>query len=82
MKLASSKLADKDVAVHDFVTRFTLTIDDQMAMLPSVEIDGEDAADVAAKWVDENEDVWSAWLEPGPAPLDTTAESTPATTGA
>ena len=31
-------------------------------MLPAVEIDGEDAADVAAQWIADNEDVWSAWL--------------------
>ena len=31
-------------------------------MLASVEIDGEDAADVAAEWVEENEDTWSVWL--------------------
>lgn len=31
-------------------------------MLPAVEIDGDDPADVAAEWVNANEDVWSAWL--------------------
>jgi ABC-type proline/glycine betaine transport system substrate-binding protein len=31
-------------------------------MLPPVEIDGEDAADVAAQWIADNEAVWSAWL--------------------
>jgi ABC-type proline/glycine betaine transport system substrate-binding protein len=31
-------------------------------MLPAVEIDGDDPAEVAAQWVADNEDVWSAWL--------------------
>jgi glycine betaine/proline transport system substrate-binding protein len=79
VKVVSPKVADKDEAVYDFLTRFQLTNDDQLAMLPSVEIDGEDAADVAAQWVADNEDVWQAWLEPGPAPIDTSTGSAPAT---
>jgi ABC-type proline/glycine betaine transport system substrate-binding protein len=27
-----------------------------------VEIDGEDPADVAAEWVSNHQDAWSAWL--------------------
>ena len=79
VKVVSPKVADKDEAVYDFLTRFQLTNDDQLAMLPSVEIDGEDAEDVAAQWVADNEDVWKAWLEPGPAPIDTSTGSAPAT---
>jgi len=87
VKVGSAGLADKDAAVANFLSRFTMTNEDQLSLLPSVEIDGEDAADVAARWVEENEDTWSVWLEEGPpstAPAggdDTTAASeAPATT--
>jgi glycine betaine/proline transport system substrate-binding protein len=62
MKIAGAHLGDKDPVVSAFLGRFLLTNDDQLAMLPAVEIDGEDAVDVAAAWVDDNEAVWSAWL--------------------
>jgi glycine betaine/proline transport system substrate-binding protein len=66
MKVAFAGLADKDAAVANFLSRFTMTNEDQLSLLPAVEIDGEDAADVAARWVEENEDKWSVWLEEGP----------------
>ncbi|HLU32249.1 MAG TPA: glycine betaine ABC transporter substrate-binding protein [Acidimicrobiia bacterium] len=61
-KAASAELETKDPAVWQFLNDFTITTDDQLSMLPPVEIDGRDPADVAADWVAENEDVWSAWL--------------------
>jgi glycine betaine/proline transport system substrate-binding protein len=61
-KLASAKLQAKDAKVFDFVSKFTMTNDDQLALLPSVEIDGKPAADVAAQWVKDNEAKWKAWL--------------------
>jgi hypothetical protein len=33
-----------------------------------VEIDGEDAADVAAGWIEANEAIWSEWFQEGPPP--------------
>jgi glycine betaine/proline transport system substrate-binding protein len=65
IKIASSRLAAKDPAVQAFLEKFTITTDDQLELLPAVEIEGEPAADIAAQWVDDNEDVWSAWLEEG-----------------
>jgi glycine betaine/proline transport system substrate-binding protein len=62
IKVASSQLADKAPEVQTFLEAFTITTDDQLSMLPSVEIDGEDAADVAAQWITDHEDVWSTWL--------------------
>ena len=62
VKLASSGLEAKDPAVFAFLQNFQLTNEDQLAMLPSVEIDGEPAADVAAKWITDNEATWKAWL--------------------
>ncbi len=61
-KLASAKLADKAPEVLAFLEKFTLTNEDQLSMLPAVEIDGEDASVVAAQWIADHEDVWSTWL--------------------
>jgi glycine betaine/proline transport system substrate-binding protein len=61
-KAASAMLEEKDAAVFSFLENFTITTEDQLGMLPSVEIDGEDPAAVAAQWVSDHEDVWSAWL--------------------
>lgn len=62
VKLASAGLEEKAPNVLAFLEAFTLSNEDQLAMLPAVEIDGEDAADIAAQWIADNEDVWSAWL--------------------
>ncbi len=62
IKAASPALADKAPDVYSFLEKFTMTSEDQLSMLPAVEIDGEDPEDVAAKWVADNADVWSAWL--------------------
>lgn len=61
-KLASAKLEAKDPAVWAFLQSFTMTNDDQLGLLPAVEIDGEPAEDIAAQWIADNEDVWSAWF--------------------
>ena len=62
IKAASAQLAEKDPEVLAFLENFTITTEDQLAMLPAVEIDGEDAADVAAQWIADHEDVWSGWF--------------------
>jgi glycine betaine/proline transport system substrate-binding protein len=62
IKAVSPALADKAPEVYDFLKAFTITNDDQLSMLPAVEIDGDDPEDVAAKWVADNSDTWSAWL--------------------
>ncbi len=62
IKAASAQLKEKDAAVYAFLEKFTLTNDDQLEMLPSFEIDGEEPADVAAAWVAAHEDVWKTWL--------------------
>lgn len=61
-KAASGMLEEKDANVFHFLEAFTITTDDQLSMLPAVEIDGDDPATVAAQWVSDNEDTWSAWL--------------------
>jgi glycine betaine/proline transport system substrate-binding protein len=62
IKAGSGKLEAKDPAVFAFLQKFTISTDDQLGMLPSFEIDGEDPAAVAAKWVADHEDTWKAWL--------------------
>jgi glycine betaine/proline transport system substrate-binding protein len=61
-KAASGLLEDKASDVFKFFEDFAITNDDQLEMLPAVEIDGDDPADVAAKWVDDHEDAWKAWI--------------------
>jgi len=62
IKAVSGQLAGKAPDVYSFLQNFTITNEDQLSMLPAVEIDGEDPEDVAAKWVADNGDTWSAWL--------------------
>ena len=84
VKIAGAHVADKDPAVSNFLAWFTLTNEDQSSMLPAVEIDGEPADEVAAQWVADNEDVWSAWLSGDPpptAPASSAPATAPATTG-
>jgi glycine betaine/proline transport system substrate-binding protein len=90
IKIAGAHLADKDPAVANFLAWFTLTNDDQSSMLPAVEIDRVAADEVAAQWVADNEDVWSAWLSGDPPPTAPASSepasseptaSAPATTG-
>lgn len=61
-KAASAQLAEKAPDVYALLQKFTITTEDQLSMLPPMEIDGEDPAKVAADWVAANESVWSAWL--------------------
>lgn len=62
IKLASAGLEEKAPDVFAFLSNFTITTDDQLSMLPSAEIDGEDIEVVAKEWIDTHQDVWQAWL--------------------
>ncbi len=55
-------MEDKAPDVWSFLEAFTITNADQLEMLPSAEIEGDDIDDVAAAWIAAHEDVWSAWL--------------------
>ena len=61
-KAASGLLEEKASDVFAFLQAFTITTEDQLEMLPAVEIDGDDPSAVAEKWVNDHEDVWSTWL--------------------
>jgi len=62
IKAASAQLEDKAPDVLAFLREFTITTEDQLGMLPAVEIDGEEASAVAAQWITDNEAIWSTWL--------------------
>lgn len=62
IKIASGLLEEKDPEVFAFLSNFQQTNEDQLSMLPAVEIDGEDASVIAAQWIADNEAVWSTWL--------------------
>ncbi len=61
-KAASGLLEDKASDVFAFLQAFAITTDDQLEMLPPVEIDGDDPEAVAAQWVADHEDTWRSWL--------------------
>ena len=61
-KAANAGLEAKNKAAFDFLSKFTITTDQQNAVGQRMESDGI-AADVAAKdWVDANPDVVNSWL--------------------
>ena len=62
IKIGNPALAEEAPDVYAFLKAFTITNDDQLEMLPPVEIDGGDVEEVAAKWIADHEDVWSTWL--------------------
>jgi glycine betaine/proline transport system substrate-binding protein len=62
VKLASAKLQTKNADVWAMLEKVTITNEQQLELLPQVEIDGRDAAEVAAEWIAANEAVWSAWF--------------------
>ncbi len=62
-KVASAKLEAKDAKVFKFLKNYQMTTDDQLATLPAVEIDGREAAEVAAEWIAANKATWSEWFK-------------------
>lgn len=61
-KAVSGGLEEKAPDVYAFLDAFTITNADQLEMLPSAEIDGDDVEDVAAAWIEAHGDAWSAWV--------------------
>lgn len=62
IKLASAKLEKKNAKVFAMVKKVQITIDQQLELLPKVEIDQQDPAAVAKEWIDANKAVWSTWF--------------------
>ena len=48
--------------MYAFLEKFQLTTDDQLGLLPKIEIDKLELTAVAAEWIKNNEAVWKAWL--------------------
>jgi glycine betaine/proline transport system substrate-binding protein len=61
-KVASAKLAAKAPKVVEMLKKVKITNEQQLALLPLVEIDKKPAADVAATWIKDNAAVWKAWI--------------------
>lgn len=61
-KAASPGLEAKAPPVAAFLAAFTLSTDDQQAMLQSVERDGVSISAAATAWIEANEDTWRTWL--------------------
>ena len=62
-KLASAKLEEKNPKVFAMFEKVQITNEQQLALLPAVEIDEQPAADVAAEWIAGNEAIWSTWIQ-------------------
>ena len=60
-KAFSSELQTKDPAAFEFLSNFQWTAEDQNGVALAIS-DGEDPEAAAQVWIDEHEDVWSAWL--------------------
>ena len=61
-KYASAQLAEKAPNVQSFLEKFTITTEDQLSMLPAVEIRRRGHRRRRGPVDRDNEDVWSAWL--------------------
>ncbi|MEP4035785.1 glycine betaine ABC transporter substrate-binding protein, partial [Pseudophaeobacter sp.] len=62
-KIASKSLAETWPNAAEFAEQFTLTNDEQNAMILDVDQNGRSLDEVVQEWVDENEDRWSAWVK-------------------
>jgi glycine betaine/proline transport system substrate-binding protein len=60
-KAFSSQLQTKDPAAFQFLSNFNWTADDQNAVALQIQ-EGTEGSDAAQSWIDENQDVWQAWL--------------------
>jgi glycine betaine/proline transport system substrate-binding protein len=62
IKAASAKLAEKDPAVLALIQKLELSNEDQLSMLPAVEIDKKPVSEVVAEWISANEAKVDSWL--------------------
>jgi glycine betaine/proline transport system substrate-binding protein len=63
-KIVSSDLAERAPEAYNLIRNFNYSADDQISMIAAVDLDGLSFEEAAQAWVDENEDIWRAWLEP------------------
>lgn len=61
-KIFWEDLAEEAPEVFEFLSNMTYTTEDQISMIAAVELDGLTPEEAAAQWVEENEEIWQAWL--------------------
>ncbi len=61
-KAAWAGLQDKWPHAYDIIEAYTLNNDEMSAMVADVDLNGESIEDVVNKWMDDNEDRWTAWI--------------------
>ena len=61
-KASSLLLPEKAPDVAAFLSAFTLTTDDQLALLEAVEARGQTIDDAAAQWIADHQAQWLTWL--------------------
>jgi glycine betaine/proline transport system substrate-binding protein len=61
-KIFWADLEEEMPEAFEFLSNFTYSNDDQIAMIAAVELDGLTVEEAAQAWVDENEAIWSEWL--------------------
>lgn len=62
LKLLSSSLSELAPEAHRFLKNFNYTNEDQIMMLGLVEVQGKTIDEAARIWIEQNENVWRAWL--------------------
>ncbi len=62
-KVAWIGMEDKWPVAYRFLQNYQMTNEMQVPMLKAIDSDGMDAEAVTMKWVDENEDIWRAWVD-------------------
>lgn len=56
-------MKDKWPAAYELMRIATITNDIQEPLMAQIDRDGEDAEMVVAKWMEENEEIWRAWID-------------------
>lgn len=62
-KIASNDLETTWPKAAEFVSKFTLTNDEQNAMINEVDQNGRSLEEVVAEWIAENETTWTPWIQ-------------------
>ncbi len=62
LKLLSSDLSDFAPQAYRFLKNFNYTNEDQIMMLGLVDVQGKTIEEAARTWIEQNENVWRAWI--------------------
>ena len=64
LKLGAVDLAERLPDLYRFLSRFSLTTDQQLVMIDQVDNQGVAPSAAVEQWAEENRDRWESWLEP------------------